>query len=125
MRRGEILSLRWRDIDFEHDRIVVQAFNSRATLQVINFLGRAEGYSLTANVSERVEFNASLYQSHYECDLRRRRIRAETPARPVLKSRIVIGSGMGAPTGAASPFKTKPLPTCPMSVAVPVDRLIV
>lgn len=29
MRRGELLTLRWRDVDFEHDLISIQAFNTK------------------------------------------------------------------------------------------------
>jgi len=44
MRRGELLSLRWRDVDFEHDLISIQAFNTKTM--------RERQVSLTARLSQ-------------------------------------------------------------------------
>jgi integrase len=47
MRRGEILSLRWRDVDLEHGLITIQAFNTKTM--------RERQVSLTARLASELE----------------------------------------------------------------------
>ena len=47
MRRGEIFSLRWRDVDFEHGLINIQAFNTKTMNE--------RQVSLTARLSRELE----------------------------------------------------------------------
>jgi integrase len=47
MRRGELLTLRWRDVDFEHDLISIQAFNTKTM--------RERQVSLTARLSQELQ----------------------------------------------------------------------
>ncbi len=60
MRRGELLSLRWRDVDFEHDLISIQAFNTKTM--------RERQVSLTARLSQELQ---ALYEQSPKDSARR------------------------------------------------------
>jgi integrase len=47
MRRGEIISLKWRDVDFEHGLISIQAFNTKTM--------KERQVSMTARLSRELE----------------------------------------------------------------------